>query len=187
MNYLCVFYIHDLNVIKGVPIKSRHKEELRHAYQEVYDWCTERGFKPRLHKLDNETSKEVEKFTKEQQAEYQYTPHDMHRSNPAKQAIQTWKSCMKSTLALLPPSFPIGYWCRLVPQVNLSMNIVRACRQNPRLSAWATTEGEYHFDAIPIAPPGTQLLMHEKPNRRKPWAYNAKKAWYTGPCFQHYR
>ena len=48
-------------------------------------------------------------------------------------------------------------------------------------------EGEFHFDATPIAPPGSEMLMHEKPNRRRTWGFNAKKAWYLGPCFQHYR
>ena len=153
----------------------------------MYQWCTQRGYKPKVHKLDNETSKEVEAFISEQQAEIQYTPPDMHRSNPAERAIQTWKSCMKSTLASLPPKFPIGYWCRLLDQVDFSVNIVRPCRMNPLLSAWAAMEGEYHFDATPIAPPGSEMLMHEKPNRRRTFGYNAKKAFYTGPCFKHYR
>ena len=44
--YICVFYIFDPNFIKGVPIKSRHKEELLRAYQVVYKWCEARGVKP---------------------------------------------------------------------------------------------------------------------------------------------
>ena len=36
MNYLCIFYIHDPNFIKSVPIKSRQKGELHRAYEEVY-------------------------------------------------------------------------------------------------------------------------------------------------------
>ena len=48
-------------------------------------------------------------------------------------------------------------------------------------------EGEFHFDATPIAPPGSEMLVHKKPNRRKSWGFNAKTAWYLGPCFQHYR
>ena len=31
------------------------------------------------------------------------------------------------------------------------------------------------------------MLMHEKPNRRKTFGLNAKKAWYIAPCFKHYR
>ena len=47
-------------------------------------------------------------------------------------------------------------------------------------------EGEYHFDTTPIAPPGSEMLVHKKPNRRKSRGFNAKKAWYLGPYFQHY-
>ena len=31
------------------------------------------------------------------------------------------------------------------------------------------------------------MLMHEKPNRRKTFGLNAKKAWYIFPCFKHYQ
>ena len=117
----------------------------------------------------------------------QYTPPDMHRTNPAERALQTWKSCGKSVLASLPPKFPIAYWCRLAPQINFCVNIVRKCWQNPLLSAWAAMEGEFHFNATPIAPPGSEMLMHKKPNRRSTWGFNAKEAWCLGPCFQHYR
>ena len=48
-------------------------------------------------------------------------------------------------------------------------------------------EGEYHFDATPIAPPGSQMLMHGKPGKRRSFGFNAKKAWYLGPCLKHYR
>ena len=44
--YISVFYIFDSNFIKGVPIKSRHKDELLRAYQVVYKWCEARGVKP---------------------------------------------------------------------------------------------------------------------------------------------
>ena len=48
-------------------------------------------------------------------------------------------------------------------------------------------EGEYHFDATPVATPGSEMLMHEKPNRRKTFGLNTKKAWSTSPCFKHYQ
>ena len=46
--YICVFYIYDPNFIKSIPIESRKKEDLLKAYQEVYKWCEQRGFKPKL-------------------------------------------------------------------------------------------------------------------------------------------
>ena len=65
--YISVFYMYDPNFIKGVAIKSRHADELLRAYKEVYNWCEARGIKSELHKMDNETSKEVENFIKGQQ------------------------------------------------------------------------------------------------------------------------
>ena len=137
--------------------------------------------------MDNETSKDVEDFIASQNTQQQYTPPDLHRTNPAERALQTYKSCVKSTMASLPPTFPIAYWCRLLPQIDFSVNIVRKCRQNPLLSAWADMEGEFHFDATPIAPPGSEMLMHKNSNQRRTFGFNAKKAWYIAPCFQHYR
>ena len=64
---------------------------------------------------------------------------------------------------------------------------MRSCRQTPRLSAWAETEGEFHFDETPIAPPGTAMLMYERSENRKSFGHNARKAWYLGPCLNHYR
>ena len=95
MEYVCVFYLHDPNFIKAVPIKNGSKGEIPRAYKSVYERSTQQSYKPRLHKLDNETSRDVEAFIAEQQATHQYTPPDMHRANPAERAIQTWKACMK--------------------------------------------------------------------------------------------
>ena len=62
--YICaVFHIFDPTFIKGVPTKSRHKEELLRAYQIVYKWCEARGVKTQLHKMGNEISKEVKEFS----------------------------------------------------------------------------------------------------------------------------
>ena len=89
MQCICVFHIYDPNYIKGVVLKSRRKEELLLAYQEVYTFCKSRGFKPKLHKMDNETSKDVEDFISFQNTQQQYTPPDSYRTNPAERALQT--------------------------------------------------------------------------------------------------
>ncbi len=44
-----------------------------------------------------------------------------------------------------------------------------------------------HFDATPVAPPGSEMLMHQKPARRSSFGPNFKKAWYLGQCLNHYR
>ena len=125
MKYICMFCIQNPNYKQGIPIKSRKEEELLRVYKEVYAYCESRGFKPQLQKMDNETSKYFEDFYASQKTDQQYTPQDMYQTNPTEQSIQTYNSCIKSTVASLPPTFPIAYWCRLIPQVDFSINIVR--------------------------------------------------------------
>ena len=68
--YICVFYMYDPNFIKGIAIKSRHRSELLGAYKQVYKWHKSRGFKPKLHRMDNETSSHVEEFIRAQNIKY---------------------------------------------------------------------------------------------------------------------
>ena len=126
MRCVCIIYIHDSNYIKLIPIKSRRKEDLLEAYQQAYKFCEERGYKSGLHKLDNKTSEAVESFIASQQVTLQHTPPDMHRTNPAERAIQTWKAAMKLTglLAsqlsnniLVPP--PATDWPRSQPALPM--------------------------------------------------------------------
>ena len=103
----------------------------------------------------------MEKFIKDQQqAKLQYTAPDRH-CHQAEKAVQTYKAMFKSGLASLPKQFPIAYWFRLLDQTDISVNIVRPSRQNSLLLAGAAMEGELHFDATPLAPPGSEMMMHQ--------------------------
>ena len=117
----------------------------------------------------------MEKFIKDQQqAKLQYTAPDRH-CHQAEKAVQTYKAMFKSGLASLPKQFPIAYWFRLLDQTDISVNIVRPSRQNSLLLAGAAMEGELHFDATPLAPPGSEMMMHQKPARRSRFGPNAKR------------
>jgi hypothetical protein len=45
----------------------------------------------------------------------------------------------------------------------------------------------FSFDATPMALLGTEVLVHQKPNRRKNWGNHAAKAWYLSHAPSHYR
>ena len=57
--YVVIFYNVDGNHIKSYPIKSWHRNDLLKAYVEVYSYIRIRGYHPQLHKLDNETSRDI--------------------------------------------------------------------------------------------------------------------------------
>eukprot|EP00804_Cyclotella_cryptica_P003021 CCRYP_006028-RA/>CCRYP_006028-RA protein AED:0.37 eAED:0.37 QI:0/-1/0/1/-1/1/1/0/464 len=44
----------------------------------------------------------------------------------------------------------------------------------------------YSFDAMPMAPIGTECMIHIKPTRRQTLGYHAIKAWYCAPALNHY-
>ena len=47
--------------------------------------------------------------------------------------------------------------------------------------------GNFDFNATPLAPPGTKLVIHEKPQQQKSWSPHGVDAWYIGPAIEHYR
>lgn len=78
-------------------------------------------------------------------------------------------------------------WDELIPQACITLNLLRASRINPKLSAYAQVFGQFSYSSTPLAPPGTHVLVHEKPNKRKTWAPHAIDAWYLGPSMLHHR
>ena len=57
---------------------------------------------------------------------------------------------------------------------------------NPKLYGYAQLHGEFNYNAMPLAPPGTQVIIHEKPTVRGAWASHGVKGWYLGPSMNHY-
>jgi hypothetical protein len=90
-------------------------------------------------------------------------------------------------LATCDPNFPISEWDRLLFQAELTLNLLRAARVNPKLYVYAYLHGNFDFNKTPLAPPGTKVLVHLKPDQRPSWAYHGEEGWYVGPSMQHYR
>jgi hypothetical protein len=82
--------------------------------------------------------------------------------------------------------FPLYLWPELLPQAELTLNLLRASRLNPKLSAYAHLEGNFDFNRTPLAPPGTKVVAHDK-HHNKTWALHGLSGWYLGPAINHYR
>ena len=145
------------------------------------------GLRPRLHTLDNEASTSLKEFLTAEHVEYQLVPPHIHRRNSAERAIQTFKNHFIAGLASTDPNFPLSNWRRLLPQAELTLNLLRPSRLNPKLSAYAQLEGAFDFNRTPLAPPGTRVIVHEKPNQRRTWAPHGIDGWYIGPALDHYQ
>jgi hypothetical protein len=53
---------------------------------------------------------------------------------------------------------------RLIEQGLDSLNLLRASQINPRVSAYSQLNGTFDYNATSMAPPGMQVLLHEKPS-----------------------
>ena len=90
----------------------------------------------------------------------------MHRINAADRAISIWKNHFVLGIIGNYKLFPMHLWDRLLDQSQITLNILRPSRCNPKISAHAVMEGKFEFNKTPLVPIGTKVVGHEKPNRR---------------------
>ena len=57
---------------------------------------------------------------------------------------------------------------------------------NPKLSGYAQLYGVFNYNATPLALPGRQVIIQEKPDVRGTWASHGVKGWYLGPSMNHF-
>ncbi|MCX8501414.1 MAG: hypothetical protein ORO03_06955, partial [Alphaproteobacteria bacterium] len=186
-NYLLIAYDYDSNAILMRPIKNRKAESLTAAIKDIHNTLSKGGCQPKFHRMDNECPQEVKDYFKTRDVQYQLAPPDDHRSNAAERAIRTAKNHLAAGWASTDDNFPMYLWDKTIPQAELTLNLLRGSRINPKLSAWEQIHGRYDFNAHPIAPPGIKVLAHAKPATRQTWATHAFEAWYVGPALDHYR
>jgi hypothetical protein len=143
--------------------------------------------RPKLHMLDNECSHELKKASKKYNVAFQLIPPHIHRANAAKRVIQTWKNHFCSGLATCDPKFPLTEWDLLMPQADITLNLLRSSRRQPKLSAHACLFGNFDFNKTPLAPPGTRVVAHITPNQCTNMSPHGVDGWHVGPSEEHHR
>jgi hypothetical protein len=146
-----------------------------------------RGLKPKLMKLDNEASKFLKTYLHQQDITFQLVPPYSHRQNSAERAIRSLKDHLIAGLCSTDKFFPMHLWDRLLPQAVITLTMLRTSRINPKLSAATHIFGQYDFNRAPMAHPGTRIIAHETPSRRRTWAPHGQYGWYIGPALEHYQ
>ena len=139
--------------------------------------------------MDNQATKLIKKFLAKKEFNLQVVELHNHRVNVAERAIQTFKDAFIAALATTNCKFPLQLWDKLAPQVQDTLNLLRASRINPNISAYKdkALNGPYNWDWYPLAPPGCKALIYKAPAVRGLWALQGTDAWYLGPSADHYR
>ena len=185
--YIFLWYDYDSNTIKAIPIKSREKEEQVRAYNICYEYYALRGFVPQITKLDNEASEMLKNNMRKKEVKYQMVPPSIHRQNSAERAMRTWKEHAKATISTFDPDLPLQLWCQFLEAIDIQLNMLRASRLHPQISAHCHLNGEFDYLKTPMVPLGTKATIFVPPKDQKTWAYHAMEGYYLGPAMDHYK
>ena len=175
-HYIFLTYSYDANGILIRLLKSRKASELLSVLQDTHQYLTDRGYKPKHQILDNETSQLVTNFLKSSEVSFQLVPPHIYRRNAAERAIRTFKNHFITILCSTHPDFPLNLWCRLLPQAEITLNMVRPCRSNPKMSAYTALEGEFNYNKTPLTPLGAKVIAFKPPGARQSWAPHGTQA-----------
>ena len=165
--YIMVLYDHDTNAILVEAIKNRPDQEIIRAQTKLHDYCTDRGYTPKVQILDNECPAVLKKHVATRNIVFQLVPPHLHCTNSAERAIATFKDHFIAGLSSTDPSFPMHLWCRRLPLATTTLNLLRPSRLHPKISAEAALNGAFDYNKTPIAPPGTKVVAYKTPSVRQ--------------------
>ena len=157
------------------------------TYQCLIDRLKDCGITPKHHVLDNECSAEFKKAIRANNMTYELTPADDHIRNIAEKAIQTFKDHVIAILCGTNDVFPMHLWERLLPQAEMTLNMLRPSRLVPAISAHVHLYGQHAYAYQPLAPMGCAVEMHVTPNKRGTWAAHSASGFYVGTSEDQYR
>ena len=170
------------------PMPSRDGAQYVAALRRTIEFFRDLGHEVTHQRMDNETSRALERYMQEEGISIQFVPPHNHRANPAERGIQTAKNHLISALAGTHVNFPANLWDKILPQVELTMNLLRPFAADRSISAYeGVFRRKYDFEAHPIAPCGTLVLVHDPPDKRGPFACHGSSGFYLGPALKHHR
>ena len=105
----------------------------------------------------------------------------------AERAISTRKSNFVPDISGTDKLLQMHLWDRIIYQAQITLNILRPSRSNPKVSAHAMMEINFNFKKTSLEPSGTKVIFHEEPNRRSTWVQHGVQEGYIVPVVEHYR
>ena len=89
-------------------------------------------------------------------------PPGTHGRNAAEVAIRNFKARFLSFLAGTAQDFPPSLWDRLLPQAEITINLLRQSNATPNVSSYSHLSGPFDYNKIPLAPMGVSVQFHKK-------------------------
>jgi hypothetical protein len=153
-----VLYHYESNAILATPIAGLDDVSIFNAYKKYFKDLTAKGFKPKSNIMDNQATWHIKKFLTENNCKLQIVEPHNHRVNATNWAIQAFKGAFIVALATTNNNFPLQLWDRLTPQVEDTLNMLRASRVDPSKSVYEILNGPYDWNRYPLAHLGAKPL-----------------------------
>jgi hypothetical protein len=175
-------------------LPNRTETSLIIAYSDVHTWFAHLGHNIQFQVLDKEAPKGLQLHFRANKIKYQCVPPYNKQANKAERAIQTFKRHFITILAGTHPSFPINFWHELIPQAEITLNIMRAYADQPsigtlRLRGSTAYHGihrsPFDFASHPLAPCGILVVIHN--SIRETWDNFGLVGFYLGQSLTNYR
>ena len=182
-----VAYHCDANAIIAVTFKSRKEKDRMLTYNTIMQRLKDGNMLVNLPILGNEARKECKKIIKDKwNIKYQLVPSHIHRQNSDKRTIRTFEENFLSILAGVADDLPRRHCEKLLPQAELTLNLLHQLIIQPELSAWTFLMGAFNYDPTPLGTLGCQVIIHKKTSNRNSWDFCSKEGWSVGMSFEHY-
>jgi hypothetical protein len=166
-NYIVVMVDIDSNAILVEPMKSCKDQEMIRAYDALVKRLLQAGVKPKKHMPDNEISENMKEYIRDK---YKFT------RNAAE--VRNFKAHFLSILAGTATTFPPSLWDELLPQAEITLNMLRQSNATPTVLAYAHHLcGPFDYNKMPLAPMGCEVQVHKKQIRGD---HGLTTAWMVG-------
>lgn len=188
--YILVMFFEDTNYIHLEYMRSKDGPAYREAYLKGLDWYEEtqagRDSTPHFEILDNALDAITATALTKRGISYQLVPPNNKRRNTAERANRTAENQLICCFAGADKTFDTKqYGHLLIPQAEITLNLLRESNTEPGISAYAALRGVYDFNAAPMAPPGCPIVVYN--HRRVKLGAHGVKGFYVGPALKHYR
>ncbi len=170
MQYVFVAYIYNLNAIIVQAMLSCYNASMVQTFTKVISIMKSCSYHPLLNVMDNKCSAAVEIYIRSKTINIQLVPPHNHQANAAKHAIATFKENFIAALATVNMFCPLQLWDEFLPQVELTLNMLRFSRRNPKKSAYQKVYSSFDFNKMPLASLGTKALLYNDPGSQTSWA-----------------
>ena len=142
---------------------------------------------PRKQVMDKEISKAMKEHIRDEcKVKLELVPPGCHRRNAAEVAIRNFKAHFLSILAGVADDFPLSLWDRLLPQTEITLNLLLQSNSSTNVSAYAHLSGPFDYNKMPLSPMGCKVWVQKKADKQGTWAYHSIDGWYLSTLPEHY-